>query len=147
MMLWVTATLGNAILCLLLLFRGHYERYRILFSSLIFELIAAPVLYFSYTRHPGAYYSLYHIKQFVSISFDLGIIFEAWRWRNKWVRRPIEGYLLAKLVAFLAERAQFIAVSDGIHEVLRYSNIAIVLWFMLIFRNPPNYRKEKSYER
>src|SRR5882762_5496765 len=142
MNIWTTTVICNGILCLLLLFRGHWDRYRILFASLLFELIAAPILYFTYSQYgtlSHTYSLAYHAKQFLSISFDFGIIFEAWRWRNRKVRIPIELYLLSKLVAFLAERAQFIGISYVIHESLRYFNLIIIVWFVIIFMKPPQY--------
>lgn len=144
MTIWVCTVAFNLILCLILLFRGHFERYRILFTSLIYELFAAAVLWFAYQYFgisSPAYDLLFRTKKTITIAFEIGIIFEGWTWRNKALRIPQEVYLSVLLVSFVTEKLQFFLVSDVIYNTLRYANLAILGWFIYIFS------KEKFHER
>lgn len=136
MALWFI-TLGlNLFLCLLLLYKSHHTRYRALFLSLIFEIFAAPTLFWIYSTYgvdSSLYDFSYHVKKFLTILFAFAIIFEGFTWHNRCVRVPSEIYLFLLLCVFLADRAQFFKVSWMLYEVLRYANVAILLWWTSCF--------------
>jgi len=144
MWLWYANAIANLALCLWLLGRGHYLKYRVLFASLIYELFAFSVLLFTYRyfgTNSGMYSALYEAKKMVTIAFSIGVVFEAWRWCNSCVRVPQEIYLVAQFAFFLTKKAQLLTAAHGIHEVLRWANLAIVLWWLWCFRG--EFRQEK----
>jgi hypothetical protein len=144
MWIWIATIAANLFLCLLLLFRGHYKRYKILFLSLVFELLAAPLLYLIYTHfgtHSEEYSAAFHGKNFITILFCFGILWEGVMWQNRCLRIPQEIYLLALIAKFVAERVQYFGVSHLIYEVVRYSGIAILGWYLWCFR------KDSPHER
>ena len=137
MTIWAITSALNVFLCLLMLFKGHYRRYKVLFLSLIFEIFLAPILYliyFTYGTNSTIYSDLFHAKNFLTILFCFGIIWEGWTWRNQCIRIPQELYLLTLLAKFMAERTQFITISHGIYELLRYSGIGITIFLIYCFK-------------
>lgn len=137
MTIWAISLALNLLLCLLILYRGHYTRYKILFLWLIFELFSAPFLrwiYFSYGTDSTAYYDAFHIKNFLTILFNFGIIWEGFVWRNRCVRIPGEVYLFTLLIKFVTEKGQFLTISHTVYEIYRYIGIATMLWFIYCFK-------------
>ena len=146
MILW-SITIGlNIALALVLLFRNHVTRYRILFLSLIFEIAASPVLHWIYGHYgtnSAAYYDAFHAKKMLTILFAFGIIWEGFAWGNRCVRIPSEIYLLALLAMFLTEKAQFFTAQFLIYQSMRWVNLGMILfWGWCFSKGERNERRE-----
>jgi hypothetical protein len=136
MIIWAITVGLNLILSLLLLYRGHLLKYRILFLAVVFEIVAAMILhriYLLYGTNSTAYLFSYNLKNLGEMAFALGIIWEGFVWQNRALRIPQEGQLALLLAYFLLRKAQLPHMAHLIYEVFRYTNVAMVAWWCYIF--------------
>lgn len=136
--IWVLTTLGNVTLALLLLYRGWFIRYSWLFASAMLSVGADGMLWYSRINHLD-YGHLWRLVFFLCLGVNLAVIFEAHFLRNRRVSIPVELQLLGELVAFLAEKAEFLWVSYYIQCGLRITNLLMIVWFIIVFKGEPSY--------
>lgn len=137
--IWALTIFGNTTLSLLLLYRGWYVRYGWLYASTIYSVLADLGMWFARYHDAGHYAFLFRVVIWISMGFNLAIIFEAHFMENRRVSIPVELQLAMELVAFLTERAQFLWTAYRIQCALRITNLLIILWFIMLFRREPTY--------
>lgn len=137
--IWALTIFGNVTLSLLLLYRGWYVRYGWLYASTIYSVLADLGMWFARYHDAGHYALLFRVVIWISMGFNIAIIFEAHCMGNRRVSMPVEFQLAMELVAFLTERAQLLWTAYRMQCSLRITNLIMILWFLWIFRKKTYY--------
>lgn len=138
---WTATFLGNSILLFLLFWRGHYHWRQWLTTSSVMAVIIDIILHYVHlTIHP----SFEIIRQFSMYCLFWGldglVIWEAFCLKDRRVQIPVELQLGMSLFAALLHHSDFVWTTYYVECFLRWLNVAVILWFINIFRREANER-------
>jgi hypothetical protein len=141
-LIWILTVIGNFSLAMILLWRGWYIRYSWLFMACLYSVMCDAIEWYSRTYDSPHYPELWRVILFIALGFNFAIIWESFCNKNMRVCIPVEWQLGIELIAFLAEKAQFLWIAYYIQCFLRVSNLAMIVWFIWIFRGEPFYEPQ-----
>ncbi len=142
--IWLATILGNILLALLLLWRGHYIRYSWLALSAILAVFADAYFWYCRNFHHALYMPSRTFIFFLWLGLNGMVIFEAFCWRNPSIQVPMELQVAGELALLLTQKFHFLWVAYFVDCGLRISNLLMICWFLYLFRKEPIYERRDS---
>jgi hypothetical protein len=145
---WAATIIGCITLSGVLVARNHYIRYGWLLSSAILSVILDVYMYSVKQFHHAMYR---HSREFIFFLF-LGlsgmVMFEAWRWGNKWVQIPQEIQVFLGLVLVMMRHSIGNCWTVYYFDcTLRVTNLLMIVGFLILFSRTPSQLREVTHDR
>jgi hypothetical protein len=139
--------IGNIILSLVMLWRGYWVRYGWLLTWAILSVLADVFIQNIHSQHHSLYAGLLDLTYWLFIILKILVFFESWLLKNGRVFIPILFQSGMDLIAHVVHQTDFRWTYWYMECGLRFTNLLIIYWFILLFKEEPKHEPYAPHER